>query len=105
MGIAPVAVAVALQTPEVPTYTEVPGGGLTASQPAAVVDSSGNRRLYVQGLDSRVYVNVRTGGTWSGWSPVPGDRLTPSGPAAVLEGSQVGLFVRGVDDRVYTITP
>ena len=79
---------------------------LTPSQPAAVLDSSGNLRLYVRGTDRcRIYVNTRTGSTWSGYSEVPGGGLTPSGPEAVLEGSQVQLFVRGVDDRIYTITP
>lgn len=86
-------------------WSEVPGGGLTLSQPAAILDSSGALRLYVQGINNRLYVNSRTGATWSGWSEVPGGGLTPSGPETVLDGSTVRLVVRGLDDRIYTITP
>ena len=61
-------------------WSEVPGGGVTPNQPAAVLDSSRALRLYVQGTDNRLNVNTLSGSIWSGWSDVPGGGESASGP-------------------------
>jgi hypothetical protein len=58
----------------------------------------------VEGNDTRLYRNSIKGGTWGGWKEVPGGGQTPDGPAAVLDGDQMRLVVRGVDNNVYLIT-
>jgi glucose/arabinose dehydrogenase len=35
------------------------------------------------------------------WALVPGDGLTPSAPAVTVVDGNLGLFVRGIDDRLY----
>lgn len=82
-------------------WSAVPGGGQTGSQPAAVVDSTGTLHLYIQGVDNGLWVKQKTGGSWSGWSQVPGGGSL-DGPAAVLDGTQVRLVVRGLDNRIWT---
>jgi hypothetical protein len=37
----------------------------------------------------------------SGWALVPGGGFTPSSPAATVLNGNLGLFVRGTDDRLY----
>jgi YD repeat-containing protein len=77
-------------------------------------DAAGNRtrlvvtavsqalRLYIQGADNGLWVNTKTGSTWSGWSAVPGGGKSSSGPAVVLDGSSVRLVVRGLDNGIWT---
>jgi hypothetical protein len=83
-----------------PGWSEVPGGGLTRSEPAAFVNG-GIVKLFVRGTDSRIYENDFSGTTWSGWFEVAGGGLTLSGPAAVVDRGTPKLFVRGTDDRIY----
>jgi hypothetical protein len=40
-------------------------------------------------------------GAIAGWALVPGGGLTPSAPAATALDGDLGLFVRGTDDRIY----
>jgi len=42
-----------------------------------------------------------TNNQWTGWALVPGGGSTPSTPAATVLDSDVALFVRGTDDRLY----
>jgi hypothetical protein len=39
------------------------------------------------------------------WAPVPGGGFTPSAPAATVLEGDLGLFVRGTDDRIYVAFP
>jgi subtilisin family serine protease len=83
------------------TWALVPGGGFTPSAPAATV-LNGNLGLFVQGTDSRIYVNwLLTNNQWTGWALVPGGGFTPSAPAATVLEDDFALFVRGTDDRLY----
>lgn len=47
-------------------WSTIPGGGATPSQPGVLLDSAGKLRLYVQGLDNRPWVNIKTNGSWAG---------------------------------------
>jgi hypothetical protein len=78
-------------------WSEVPGGGLTRSEPAAVV-SGGIVKVFVRGLDSRIYENDFNG---TGWAEVPGGGITLSGPVAVVDRGTLKLFVRGLDDGIW----
>ncbi|MDE2180342.1 MAG: S8 family serine peptidase [candidate division NC10 bacterium] len=83
------------------TFSEVPGGGLTPSSPAAVLDGT-TLHLVVRGLDNHLYLNSRSGGTFGGWSEVPGGGLTLSQPAAVLDSSgALRLYVQGLNSHLY----
>ena len=75
-------------------WSEVPGGGQTRSEPAAVVDR-GIVKLFVRGPDSRIYENDFNGTTWSGWFEVPGGGLTLSGPAAVVDHINSQIVCQG----------
>ena len=58
-------------------WSEVEGGGLTLSAPAAVVEeNSGSTLIFVRSYDDLIYQS-NLGGT--GWSEVPGNGLTLSG--------------------------
>jgi hypothetical protein len=84
----------------------VEGGGLTPSEPAAVIHN-GVLKLFVRGLDGQIWENDFMGSPstpnigWLGWNPVPGGGLTPSGPAAVVHNGTLKLFVRGFDDGIW----
>ncbi len=82
-------------------WSAVPGGGQTGSQPAAVIDSTGVLRLYIQGIDNGLWVKQKSGGLWSDWSRVPGGGSL-DGPTAFLDGSAVRLVVRGLDNSLWT---
>jgi len=83
-----------------PGWSEVPGDGLTRSEPAAVVNG-GIVKLLVRGLDNRIYENDFNGTSWTGWFEVFGGGLTLSGPAAVVDRGALKLFVRGLDDGIW----
>ena len=84
----------------------LPGGGLTPSEPAAVIHN-GVLKLFVRGLGDGIWENDFMGSPstpdigWLGWFPVPGGGLTPSGPAAVVHNGTLKLFVRGLDNRIW----
>jgi hypothetical protein len=93
-------------------WSEVPGNGLTPSGPAAttldVPPSENILYLFARGTDNKINVNTFANGTtWSGWSEVPGNGFTPDAPGATafeisdLGPSQLNLFVRGTNDRIY----
>jgi hypothetical protein len=82
-------------------WSEVSGGGMTRSEPAAVWVVGPNVMLFVRGLDDRIYENVFYGSGWGGWSEVPGGGLTLSGPAAVVHNGIRKLFVRGLNDGIF----
>jgi hypothetical protein len=92
-------------------WSEVPGHGLTLSGPAAtildVLTLKGIVELFVRGTDNKIYVNAFDNGTWSGWGQVPGNGFTPDAPGATaflisdLGPSQLNLFVRGTNNRIY----
>ena len=82
-------------------WSEVPGNGLTDSHPTAVYDN-GKTKLYVSGINGRVYVNINSQGRWSGWSEVPGNGSTQNGLEALLdENNTTRLFAQGIDNRIY----
>ena len=87
-------------------FREVNGNGLTEDGPKAVsLDKF--LKLFVRGINNRIYMNTYNGANWSKWQEVPGNGLTLSSPSAVTkkleDGSYiVDLFVRGIDDRIYT---
>jgi hypothetical protein len=73
---------------------------LTPSGPGATV-YQGKSFLFVRGTDNRIYQNLLTNNSWSGWSEVPGGGLTPSNPGATVYQNRLFLFVRGTDNRIY----
>jgi len=81
-------------------WSEVPGGGLTPSEPEAVVFKNA-LYLFVRGTNSRIYLNRFNGVSWSGWSEVPGGGLTLSGPGAAVFQNALYLAVQGTDNRIY----
>jgi hypothetical protein len=85
-------------------WSEVPPGGLPGggalSGPAAVVDSNGMLRLFVSGLDNRIYENDFRGGSFGGWNPVHGDIFPLSAPAAVVRQGVLKLFARDLFNRI-----
>jgi hypothetical protein len=80
-------------------WVEVKGGGRTLSGPAAVVDH-GTLKLFVRGLDDRIYENDLNGSS-KGWSEVQGGGLTISTPAAVIYKGVLKLFVRGLTNGIH----
>ena len=50
-------------------WSQVPGNGLTTAGPATTV-YQGKTYLFVRGTDNRIYQNVLTNSSWSGWSQV-----------------------------------
>ena len=91
-------------------WSEVPGRGLTLSGPTAATHvplEAVYLYLFVRGTNNHLYVNTLGGTAWSGWSEVPGHGLTPDAPGATafltsdLGPSQLNLFVRGTNDRIY----
>lgn len=81
-------------------WQPLPGGGQIGSQPAAVVDSTGTLRLYIQGVDNGLWAKQKSRGHWSDWSLVAGGGSL-DGPAAFLDGSAVRLVVRGLDNSLW----
>jgi hypothetical protein len=57
--------------------------------------------LFVRGTDNRIYVNLLSGTSWTGWREVPGGGRTPAGPTAAVFQSSLYLVVRGTDNRIY----
>jgi len=94
-------VQLAVATTEVSGWIELPGGGRTASRPAAVV-SAGRLFVFVQSVDNKILMNrLAADGSWSGWSEVPGNGRTPSDPAAVVLNDKIYLFVRGLNNGIW----
>ena len=73
----------------------VPGGGLTPSEPAAVVHN-GTLKLFVRGLGNGIWEN-----DGNGWFPVPGGGLTLAGPSALVDRGILKLFVTGLDQHIW----
>jgi hypothetical protein len=85
-------------------WSEVPGGGKTNHSPAAVMEGS-TLHLFVRGTDGALYLNSRSGGSFSGWSAVPGGGKSSSQPAVLLDGSSVlRLYVQGADNGLWVNT-
>lgn len=92
-------------------WAEVPGNGRTLGAPSAVRLPDGGLYLFVRGTDNYVYGNRRTSSQqWGGWHRIGVDSQifysgqTYSAPSAVVkDGSQVEVFIRGTNDRVYSI--
>jgi hypothetical protein len=78
-----------------------PGGGLTISEPAAVIHN-GVLKLFVRAVDNGIWENQFTAGTgWSGWHPVEGEGQTLSGPTAVVHNNTLKLFIRGLNNGIF----
>jgi hypothetical protein len=60
---------------------------------------NGTLKLFVRGLDNRIWENDFNGNSGTHWFPVGG--LTPSGPAAVDHNGTLKLFVRGLNDGIW----
>jgi hypothetical protein len=84
-------------TDAVSGFWELPGGGMTPSAPASVVDAQGNYRVYVRGYDDQIWVNINQ----SSWAPLTGGGMTTDAPSAVLFQGSVYLFVRGLDGQLW----
>lgn len=79
------------------TWSHVPGGGTTDSQPNAAIDYSNNLHLFVKGInDRRVYMQSMSGNneTWGGnWMEVPpGGLTTHHSLASALHENNLHLF-------------
>jgi hypothetical protein len=83
-------------------WSEVPGEGLTISEPAATIYNN-QLLLFVRGYDNRVYLNKFDGAGWSAVTDaVPGAGLTIAGPTALVDGNNgLRLFITAVDDGVW----
>ena len=81
----------------------LPGQGLTQNRPWVVRDRLGQLRLYVRGMDNKIYENIfTTSDVWSGWGEIAGMQSL-SGPTAVQDKDMIRVFVRGLDNKIYTI--
>jgi PAS domain S-box-containing protein len=72
----------------------------TYSAPTATVYHN-QLYVFVRGTDNRIYRNIDTAGSWTGWSEVPGAGATYSAPTADVYRNQLYVFVRGTDNRIY----
>jgi hypothetical protein len=70
------------------------------SEPFAVV-SQNTLFVFARGTNDAIYYKTLTH-VWSNWTEIPGGGRTPSGVNAVPVGSDLHLFVRGVDQLIYT---
>ena len=62
--------------------------------------------LFIDGsMTGHVYRNRLNGTTWSGWGEVPLNGITQDAPGAAFFGSQLSVFMRGTDDRIYVNKP
>jgi len=81
------------------SWDEVPGDGLTLSEPTAVFFQN-HPWVFVRGRSNHIYYNKLDG---AGWTEVPGNWQTLSGPTAIVGGAKefIYLVVRGTDDVIY----
>jgi hypothetical protein len=90
-------------------WSEVPGNGTTDVALSAACDGF-DRPLYLVGKginDQRIYLNTLTrsgnSDSWTGWAEVPpGGATTDTSPAAVTAALNLLIFVKGMDDHIYT---
>ena len=81
-------------------WSELPEGGSTLSEPAAVPYGEG-LLLFVRGLDNRIYWDFVTAKGGTGWRAEPCGGETLSGPAVVSYGERPLLVIRGLDNGIY----
>jgi len=81
---------------------EVPGNATTDVSLSSTVFNN-SLYLFDKGIDDqRIYTNVLTGNTGSGWSQVPGDATTDVSLSSTVFNNNLYLFSKGIDDqRVY----
>ena len=77
------------------SWTDIPGS--TPSAPYLTTDGS-KLYLLVRGGDNKVYCNIYSGGTWTGWKS-PSTGSTPATPAGALSGTTLYITVIGGDKR------
>src|SRR5262249_16951813 len=92
-----------------------PRTGLTHSTPAAAIERD-ILRLFVAGIDDRIWENDLTPSGWSDWFEIPSvcvsangevrDCLTPSGPATDVDDFDtftfVTLYFMGEDQKIFS---
>ncbi|MCA9672825.1 MAG: hypothetical protein KC503_44840 [Myxococcales bacterium] len=86
-----------------PSWSTLPGNGLTLGRPAGVV-RGGQLYLFVVGTTGETWQNIRVApGAWSGWAKMPNDLpLTSFGPVVtVSSGGTIDLLVRAADGTIH----
>jgi hypothetical protein len=65
------------------------------------VTFNGQQYLFVRGTNNRIYRNIDTAGSWTGWSEIPGAGTTYSAPSPAVYGTQLYVYMQGSDNRIY----
>jgi hypothetical protein len=75
-------------------------GGAWTGTPSSAVDGAGNAYLVARGTNGHIFCNKLINGSWSGYQDLAGN--TTSSPVVVSATSFVSVFVRGVDNSLWS---
>ncbi len=75
-------------------------GGQWQGTPSSAVDGAGSAYLVARGTNGHIFCNKLINGNWTGYQDLAGN--TTSSPVVVSATSFVSVFVRGIDNSMWT---
>ncbi|MCC6750958.1 MAG: hypothetical protein IT371_25100 [Deltaproteobacteria bacterium] len=84
-------------------WAPLPGNGLTADSPSAVLDANGALHLVVRGVgNNKIWHNVRRTSGWSGWNELPGGKTTTSALGVTVDSTGgVRVYARLANNEIW----